>query len=133
MTSPSAVCEGQTAYGLLGHIFTKPPTDAASAPLYRCNAGGHHFDSLDPACEGKAVELFKTGSHYQMVHAVLALLALRYDAQGPALLFVIGAAIFAGTLYGIGFGGPTWLGAITPVGGAGLIAGWLWLAWSLRG
>ncbi|WP_298091114.1 DUF423 domain-containing protein [uncultured Sphingomonas sp.] len=83
--------------------------------------------------EGEAIELFKTGAHYQMVHAVLALLALRYEAPGPALLFVTGAAIFAGTLYAIGFGGPTWLGAITPLGGAGLIAGWLWLAWSLRG
>jgi uncharacterized membrane protein YgdD (TMEM256/DUF423 family) len=24
---------------------------------------------------------------------------------------------------------PRWLGAITPIGGAALIAGWLWLAW----
>jgi uncharacterized membrane protein YgdD (TMEM256/DUF423 family) len=30
-------------------------------------------------------------------------------------------------------GAPRWFGAITPVGGALLIGGWLWLAWTLRG
>ncbi|WP_374297759.1 DUF423 domain-containing protein [Sphingomonas sp.] len=83
--------------------------------------------------EGKAVEWLRTGSHYQLVHAVGALIALRLDARGPALAFVLGSAIFAGTLYAMALGGPRWLGAITPLGGAGLIAGWLWLAWSLRG
>lgn len=83
--------------------------------------------------EGKAIEWLKTGSQYQLVHAVAALIALRLDARGPAVAFVAGGAIFAGTLYLMAVGGPRWLGAITPIGGAGLIAGWLWLAWSLRG
>ena len=29
-------------------------------------------------------------------------------------------------------GAPRWLGAVTPVGGALLIGGWLWLAWVAR-
>ncbi len=83
--------------------------------------------------EGKAVEWLKTGSHYQLVHAVAALIALRLDARGPAVTFVVGGAIFAGTLYLMAIGGARWLGAVTPIGGAALIVGWLWLAWSVRG
>lgn len=82
---------------------------------------------------GDAVEWLKTGGHYQLVHAVAALVALRMEARGPAWLFVAGGAVFAGTLYLMAIGAPRWLGAITPIGGALLIGGWLWLAWSLRG
>jgi uncharacterized membrane protein YgdD (TMEM256/DUF423 family) len=83
---------------------------------------------------GPAVEWLKTGGQYQLVHAVAALVALRLDARGPAWLFVLGGAIFAGTLYLMAFGLPRWLGAVTPIGGTLLIAGWLWLAWvGMRG
>jgi len=82
---------------------------------------------------GPAVEWLKTGSHYQLIHAVAALVALRVDARGPAWLFVVGGAVFAGTLYLMAVGAPRWLGAVTPIGGALLIGGWLWFAWSLRG
>ena len=54
----------------------------------------------------------------------------RLEARGPAWLFVAGGAVFAGTLYLMALGAPRWLGAITPIGGALLIAGWLWLAWT---
>ncbi|WP_339347923.1 DUF423 domain-containing protein [uncultured Sphingomonas sp.] len=77
---------------------------------------------------GAAVEWLKTGGHYQLVHAVAAIVALRMELRGPAWLFVAGAGIFAGTLYLMALGLPRWLGAITPIGGTLLIAGWLWLA-----
>jgi uncharacterized membrane protein YgdD (TMEM256/DUF423 family) len=79
---------------------------------------------------GQAQEWLKTGGQYQLIHAVAALVALRMEARGPAWLFVIGAAVFAGTLYAMALGAPRWFGAITPLGGLALIAGWLWLAWS---
>jgi uncharacterized membrane protein YgdD (TMEM256/DUF423 family) len=82
---------------------------------------------------GQPAEWLKTGAHYQLIHAVAALVALRIEARGPAWLFVAGGAIFAGTLYLMALGAPRWFGAITPIGGALLIAGWLWLAWSARG
>jgi uncharacterized membrane protein YgdD (TMEM256/DUF423 family) len=82
---------------------------------------------------GPAVDWLKTGGHYQLIHAVAALVAIRCEARGPAWLFVVGGAIFAGTLYLMALGAPPWLGAVTPIGGALLIGGWLWLAWSLRG
>jgi uncharacterized membrane protein YgdD (TMEM256/DUF423 family) len=83
--------------------------------------------------EARAAELLRIGGHYQLVHAVAALVALRLGAAGPGWLFVVGAALFAGSLYGLAFGGPRLLGPITPIGGALMIAGWLWLAWRLKG
>ena len=82
---------------------------------------------------GEAAEWLKTGAQYQLVHVVAALVALRREARGPAWLFVLGAAIFGLTLYAMALGAPRWFGAITPIGGALLIGGWLWLAWSARG
>ena len=79
---------------------------------------------------GSAAEWLKTGAQYQLVHVVAALVAVRMEARGPAWLFVVGAAIFALTLYAMALGAPRWFGAITPIGGALLIGGWLWLAWS---
>lgn len=78
---------------------------------------------------GKAAEWLNTGAHYQMIHAIAALVALGFPrGRGAAILFVGGGALFAGTLYAMAVGGPKWLGAITPMGGAAMIAGWLVLA-----
>ncbi|MET3762550.1 DUF423 domain-containing protein [Sphingomonas sp. AAP5] len=82
---------------------------------------------------GQPAEWLKTGAHYQLIHAVAALVALKLEARGPAWLFLAGGAIFAGSLYLMALGAPRWFGAITPIGGAALIAGWLWLAWIARG
>ncbi|MFS0770870.1 DUF423 domain-containing protein [Sphingomonas sp. 1P08PE] len=82
---------------------------------------------------GQPAEWLRTGGQYQLIHAVAALVALRLEARGPAWLFVAGGAIFAITLYAMAVGAPRWLGAVTPVGGALMIGGWLWLAWRLRG
>jgi uncharacterized membrane protein YgdD (TMEM256/DUF423 family) len=77
---------------------------------------------------GQAAEWLRTGGEYQLIHAVAALVALRMDARGPAWAFVAGGAVFAGTLYLMALGLPRWLGAVTPLGGLMLIAGWLWLS-----
>ena len=82
--------------------------------------------------DGKAAEWLHTGGQYQLVHAVAALLALRMKARGPGWLLVGGAFVFSGTLYLMALGAPRWLGAVTPLGGLAMIAGWLWLAWTLR-
>ncbi len=73
-------------------------------------------------------EWLRTGSMYQLVHAVAAL-AIMGQARGPALTLLIGSAIFAVTLYAMALGAPRWLGAVTPIGGTLLIGGWLWAAW----
>src|SRR4051812_3479978 len=82
-----------------------------------------------PRAGGAGAGGAEAGAHYQLVHAIAAIAILRLDAKGPAWLFLTGGAIFAGTLYLMALGLPRWLGAITPIGGALLIAAWLWLAW----
>lgn len=78
---------------------------------------------------------YETGVRYQFYH-VLALVAVAVAIQRwpnsslPVIagwLFVIGVAIFSGTLYLMAFTGLRWLGAITPIGGVALIAGWICL------
>ncbi len=78
---------------------------------------------------GQAAEWLRTGGQYQLIHAVAALVAVRTGGRGPAWCFIGGAAVFAGTLYAMALGAPRALGAVTPIGGLALIAGWLWLAW----
>lgn len=77
----------------------------------------------------RAADLLRTGAHYQLIHAAMAFVALgRPRGKAAAWLFVVGGAIFAGTLYGMAFGAPRILGAVTPLGGVALILGWLMLA-----
>ncbi|WCT71975.1 DUF423 domain-containing protein [Sphingomonas naphthae] len=77
---------------------------------------------------GKPAEWLRTGAEYQLVHAVAALVAAQMGARLAAWSFVAGGALFAGTLYAMALGMPHWLGAVTPIGGVGLILGWLVLA-----
>ena len=75
--------------------------------------------------------IWKTGVLYHAVHApALVLFGLfqerRRTGGGPGVCFLLGTAIFSGTLYGIVLGGPRALGMFTPFGGLLLIAGWLW-------
>lgn len=80
------------------------------------------------ASDPKSAEWLRTGGLYQLIHAVAAL-AIMGVARGAAAMLLSGAAIFAGSLYVMALGGPKWLGAVTPVGGVLMIAGWLWAAW----
>ncbi|WP_340265046.1 DUF423 domain-containing protein [Sphingobium mellinum] len=82
------------------------------------------------ASNPQAAEWLRTGGMYQLIHAVAAI-SIMGMARGPAALLLVGAAIFAATLYAMALGGPRWLGAVTPIGGSLMIAGWLWVAWSL--
>ena len=77
----------------------------------------------------KAAEWLRTGGLYQLVHAVAAR-AVVGTARGAAALMLAGATIFAVSLYIMALGGPRWLGAVTPIGGALMIAAWLWAAWT---
>ncbi|WP_242122842.1 DUF423 domain-containing protein [Sphingobium sp. Sx8-8] len=81
------------------------------------------------ASSPQAAEWLRTGGIYQLIHAVAAL-AIMGVARGQAALLLAGAAIFAFTLYAMALGAPKWLGAVTPIGGSLMIAGWLWTGWA---
>ena len=75
---------------------------------------------------GKPAEWLKTGGEYQLIHAVAALVVAGiWQARLAAWLMLGGAAVFAATLYAMALGAPTWLGAVTPLGGLGMIGGWV--------
>ena len=87
-------------------------------------------------------EAWETASRYQLVHAA-ALMGLAGWLRAPGntpggcapwavRLWVLGTLLFCGSLYGLALGGPRWLGPVTPVGGAALIAGWVLAACAAR-
>jgi uncharacterized membrane protein YgdD (TMEM256/DUF423 family) len=80
----------------------------------------------------EALGWWQTAVEYQMWHA-LAVLALALSgarwARLSAWLFAAGVLVFSGTLYAMALGAPRWLGAVTPLGGLSMIAGWAWLGW----
>ena len=47
-----------------------------------------------------------------------------------AVCLLAGSAIFSGTVFALALGAPRWLGAVTPLGGLLVIAGFLLVAWS---
>lgn len=95
-------------------------------------AGAFGAHGLRAALDTNALGWWQTAVQYQLWHALglLALGALRAQRSAlPALLLCAGTVVFCGSLYAMALGAPRWLGAVTPVGGVLLIAGWLLLAW----
>ncbi len=79
-------------------------------------------------------DIFEVGVRYQFYHVFAILLAaivyqwLGDAAQTAGWLFVGGTIIFSGSLYLLSLTDTRWLGAITPIGGVMLLAGWAVLA-----
>ena len=73
---------------------------------------------------------WETAVLYHLTHSVVMLViaTLRPPRIAAWWLMLAGAIIFSGTLYILALTNVKWLGAITPVGGVCLLAGWLALA-----
>lgn len=85
-----------------------------------------HF-AANPGLESS----FDTAAHYHLVHAVALLGAAWASAQFPGRwprlagwLFVVGILLFCGALYVLSIFNVRFMGAVAPLGGAALIAGW---------
>lgn len=93
-------------------------------------------DVLTPA----RLATLDTAVRYQFIGGLglLLLAGLARDRRAPVAKFLgvattlllTGTAIFCLTLYGLVAGGPGWLGAITPLGGAAQIGAWLTAAYA---
>lgn len=100
-------------------------------------AGAFGAHALKGVATPEQLGWWTTAAQYHLVHA-LALVGVgllqRSGTNGdPAgWAFLAGVALFSGTLYAMGLGGPRWLGAVTPLGGLSLIFGWALLAWAAR-
>lgn len=100
--------------------------------------GAFGAHALESRLSADLLNTYEIGVRYQFYHA-LALIAVvvvlgRWPTATAAVaagwLFVAGILIFSGSLYILVFTGIRWLGAITPIGGVAMIAGWLCLAWT---
>ena len=94
--------------------------------------GAFGAHALDGQLTDQARGWWTTASGYVLPHAAAAL-AAGLSGRGGRIalggwLLVGGALVFAGSLYAMSLGAPRWFGAITPLGGLGMLAGWLALA-----
>ncbi|MDO9490110.1 MAG: DUF423 domain-containing protein [Sphingomonadaceae bacterium] len=69
-----------------------------------------------------------TGAAYGLGHAAAAF-AVADRSRLAAWAMTIGALVFSAALYLIALTGERWLGAIAPIGGTLMIAGWALLIW----
>ena len=95
--------------------------------------GAHALRSTLEA--NQRVDTFELASRYQFYHALaltlLGLVMLQMPKQVwleySGYAFTLGIVIFSGSLYLLALSNVRWLGAITPIGGLALIAGWLFM------
>ena len=95
--------------------------------------GAFGAHALKSSVDAMRLGWWNTAVQYQLWHAValVALAALPLPGRGLAAgLMIAGTLVFAGTLYVMALTGLRWLGAVTPIGGLLLIAGWGALAWA---
>lgn len=99
--------------------------------------GAHAMKNL---LDEQQLQTYQTAVQYHFYHvfalAITGLLQLSFPNKwltNAGYLFVIGIILFSGSLYSMSFlkaagvEGVNWLGAVTPLGGVGFIAGWLCL------
>ena len=83
--------------------------------------------------------VWDTAVLYHLLHAALAWVAGQraISERSPllrraAIAWILGIVLFSGSLYTLALGGPRWMGPITPLGGLGLIVGWILAALAAR-
>ncbi|WP_372779925.1 DUF423 domain-containing protein [Litorivivens sp.] len=98
--------------------------------------GAFGAHALKQRLSADMLAVYETAVQYHFYHT-LALLAVAVlmvgGAQGlklSAVLFLVGTVIFSGSLYALALSGVKVLGAVTPIGGLCLLAGWACLAYA---
>lgn len=101
---------------------------AATVALLSVALGAFGAHGLADRVDAKGLEWWDTATFYLLSHAVAALsISLAKENAWflrSALCLLIGAGVFAVTLYLMALGAPRWLGAVTPIGGVLMISGW---------
>jgi uncharacterized membrane protein YgdD (TMEM256/DUF423 family) len=87
-----------------------------------------------------SMDVYEKAVFYHFIHALGILIVSLLPKTGTfavtsagwvCTLLGLGIAIFSGSLYALAITGNRILGAITPIGGLSMIAGWLLLGWYL--
>lgn len=97
--------------------------------------GAFGAHALSSVLRPERLATFETGVQYHLVHAAAAAVAAVAServrgARVSALLLLAGSVVFSSSLYALVATDLGLFGAIAPIGGAGMIGGWLVLAWS---
>jgi len=102
---------------------------ALGAAAVMLGAVGAH--ALHGRLDGASLEVWHTAVDYQFWHALAALAIAGFAPSLPRTwryggwVMIAGAFLFSGSLYLLALGAPHTIGAVTPVGGALLISGWV--------
>ena len=98
-------------------------------------AGAFGAHALSARLTPERLATWETAARYHLFHAMALVLLGAVAERWPVpqletagRLFTAGIVIFGGTVYALALGAPRWLGAVTPIGGLALIAGWVVLA-----
>jgi uncharacterized membrane protein YgdD (TMEM256/DUF423 family) len=105
------------AHTLVGHL------SASSLAVYDTAVRYQFYQSLGLLVIGVLLR----GVHPDDLTTVKRLAAQSFVSAPRALLG--GIVLFCGSLYALSLGAPSWVGIVTPCGGALLILGWLFFAY----
>ena len=97
--------------------------------------GAFGAHALKAQLSPERLQVYETAVRYHFFHALGLLgigLTLRFidvaAVRWAAVLVLAGIVLFSGSLYALTFGAPRAWGIVTPLGGLGLIAGWICFA-----
>ena len=101
--------------------------------------GAFGAHSLKSILAVEQLTIYHIAVQYQIYHALGLLLVAALQIPFPrsgglrtgGWLLVAGIILFSGSLYIMALTGWSWLGPVTPVGGACFIIGWLWIFWAM--
>jgi len=99
-------------------------------------AGAFGAHGLQGVLDDYGLRIWHTAAAYHLSHALALVLlgALERLYQTRLRLahccFGAGILLFSGSLYALALSGVKVLGAVTPLGGAAFLAGWLAVAWA---
>lgn len=99
--------------------------------------GGARAHVLERFLPRERLAMMEVGMRYQFIHSMGLLWVSHALGRGPSgfctaagTAFLLGIALFSGSMYGYAFTGRKGLLKLSPAGGAVFLAGWLLLALS---
>ena len=109
----------------------------AACAAFGVGLGAFGAHGLRGVISESALGLWDTATRYWLIGS-LGMLGFglfrgqREQSALPGWLLLGGSVLFSLSLYGLALGAPRALGAVTPLGGLGLICGFLSFAWAAR-